>query len=72
MQRAKEELMRAVEQPRHRATSAPGACSDYRNYHHYDLEMVPADKPDAPPISMGRSGRNLSGGENQPRSSSPC
>ena len=19
---------------------------DYRNYHHYDLEMVPADKPE--------------------------
>ena len=32
---------------------------------HYDLEMVPADKLDAPPISLGRSGRNLSGGENQ-------
>ena len=29
------------------------------------LEMVPADKPGAPPISLGRSGRNLSGGENQ-------
>ena len=38
---------------------------DYRNYHHYDIEMVPADKPDAPPISLSRSGRNLSGGENQ-------
>ena len=38
---------------------------DYRNYHHYDLEMVPADKPNAPPISLSRSGRNLSGGEGQ-------
>ncbi len=38
---------------------------DYRNYHRYDLEMVPADKPEAPPISLGRSGRNLSGGEGQ-------
>ena len=38
---------------------------DYRNYHHYDLEMVPADKPDAPPVSLARSGRNLSGGEGQ-------
>ena len=26
---------------------------------------VPADKPDAPPISLSRSGRNLSGGESQ-------
>ena len=30
-----------------------------------DIVMVPADRPDAPPISLGRSGRNLSGGENQ-------
>lgn len=38
---------------------------DYRYYHHYDIEQVPVDQPDAPPISIGRSGRNLSGGENQ-------
>ncbi len=63
-QRAKDELMRAVhatDQGDERARR----LLDYRNYHHYDLEMVPADKPDAPPISMGRSGRNLSGGESQ-------
>lgn len=61
--RAKEELMKAVDADQ----SDDGArrLLDYRNYHHYDLEMVPADKPDAPPISLGRSGRNLSGGENQ-------
>ena len=29
---------------------------DDRNYHHYDLEMAPADKPDAPAISLGRNG----------------
>jgi len=64
IQRAKEELMKAVD------ASEQGdvrACRllDYRNYHSYDLVMVPADKPDAPAISLGRSGRNLSGGENQ-------
>lgn len=64
IQRAKEELMAAVN------ASADGderarRLLDYRNYHHYDIEMVPADRPDAPPISMTRSGRNLSGGENQ-------
>lgn len=61
-QRAKDELMRAVD-----ATDDERAkrLLDYRNYHRYDLEMVPADKPDAPPISLGRSGRNLSGGESQ-------
>lgn len=64
VQRAKEEMMRAVDST---DPSDARACRllDYRNYHHYDLEMVPADKPDAPPISLGRSGRNLSGGENQ-------
>ena len=63
VEHAKRELMDAVnsENKDDRALR----LLDYRNYHHYDIEMVPADKPDAPPISMGRSGRNLSGGENQ-------
>ena len=68
VQRAKAELMRAVDSTeRQEGEDAARALRllDYRNYHHYDLEMVPADKPDAPPISMGRSGRNLSGGEGQ-------
>lgn len=64
IQRAKEELMQAVNAP-DSSDDRVRALLDYRNYHHYDLEMVPADKPDAPPISLGRSGRNLSGGENQ-------
>lgn len=64
VQRAKEELMRAVDAP-DQGDDRARRLLDYRNYHHYDLEMVPADKPDAPPISLGRSGRNLSGGENQ-------
>jgi hypothetical protein len=29
---------------------------DDRNYHHYDVEMASADKPDAPAISLGRNG----------------
>lgn len=61
-QRAKDELMRAIDAP---DDDRAKRLLDYRNYHHYDLEMVPADKPDAPPISLGRSGRNLSGGESQ-------
>ncbi len=64
IQKAKEELMRAVDAPE-QGDDRLRRLLDYRNYHHYDLEMVPADKPDAPPISLGRSGRNLSGGENQ-------
>ncbi|MEN9574220.1 MAG: hypothetical protein RL514_2075 [Verrucomicrobiota bacterium] len=64
VQRAKEELMRAVDAP-DQSDDRARRLLDYRNYHHYDLEMVPADRPDAPAISLGRSGRNLSGGENQ-------
>lgn len=64
VQRAKEELMRAVDAP-DQGDDRARRLLDYRNYHHYDLEMVPADRPDAPAISMSRSGRNLSGGENQ-------
>lgn len=64
VERAKRELMDAIN-----SSEAKDARTlqllDYRNYHRYDLEMVPSDKPDAPPISLGRSGRNLSGGENQ-------
>ena len=63
-ERAKRELMDAVNSFDNKDSHALRLL-DYRNYHHYDLEMVPADKPDAPPISLGRSGRNLSGGENQ-------
>jgi uncharacterized protein YPO0396 len=64
VERAKRELMEAVNNSESKDSRA-FRLLDYRNYHRYDLEMVPADKPDAPPISLGRSGRNLSGGENQ-------
>jgi hypothetical protein len=64
VERAKRELMEAVDSSENKDSRALRLL-DYRNYHHYDLEMVPADRPDAPPISLGRSGRNLSGGENQ-------
>jgi hypothetical protein len=68
IQKAKEELMRAVDATEPRDGQKDDRILrllDYRNYHHYDLEMVPADKPEAPAISLGRSGRNLSGGESQ-------
>jgi uncharacterized protein YPO0396 len=64
VQQAKAQMMNAIHE------SADGneqarRLLDYRNYHRYDIEMVPADHLDAPPISLGQSGRNLSGGENQ-------
>lgn len=64
VQRAKDELMAAVNAA-DQSDDRARRLLDYRNYHRYDLEMVPAERPDAPPISFGRSGRNLSGGENQ-------
>lgn len=63
-QRAKEELMKAIDAPDN-SEDRVRRLLDYRFYHRYDIEMVPADKPDAPPISLSRSGRNLSGGESQ-------
>jgi uncharacterized protein YPO0396 len=60
---AKEELMRALDADA--ADERGRRLLDYRNYHRYDIEVVPSDKPDAPPISLTRSGRNLSGGESQ-------
>jgi uncharacterized protein YPO0396 len=68
IQKAKDELMRAVnatETENGEKDDRSLRLLDYRNYHRYDLEMVPADKPEAPAISLGRNGRNLSGGESQ-------
>jgi hypothetical protein len=68
VQRAKEQLMKAVDgagRKEGEQDTQTLRLLDYRNYHRYDLEMVPSDRPEAPPISLGRSGRNLSGGEGQ-------
>jgi uncharacterized protein YPO0396 len=62
--RAKTELMSAVEAAE-KADDKARRLLDYRYYNRYDLEMLNADQPEAPAISMGRSGRSLSGGENQ-------
>ncbi len=64
VERAKAELMAAVDAAE-RADDRARRLLDYRFYHRYDLEMLSADQPDAPGISLGRSGRSLSGGENQ-------
>ena len=64
VQQALTELMSAVEASEQSDDRAKRLL-DYRFYHRYDLEMVLASRPDAPPISLGRSGRSLSGGENQ-------
>lgn len=62
---ALDELMRAVEATGSGLDERARRLLDYRHYHHYDIEMVLKDDPQAPAISLGRSGRSLSGGENQ-------
>lgn len=64
VQRALDELMAAVEADGKGDTRALSLL-DYRNYHRYDIKMRPADLADGPEISFGRSGVNMSGGENQ-------
>lgn len=64
VQVALDELMRAVEASGD-LDDRSRRLLDYRHYHRYDIEMVPSEDPSAPAISLGRSLRSLSGGENQ-------
>lgn len=59
------ELLRAVEASGGDLDERARRLLDYRHYHHYDIEMHLKDDPNAPAISLGRSMRSLSGGENQ-------
>lgn len=63
--RAKAELMAAVEKSGTELDERSRQLLDHRQYHRYDLHMIPANRPDAPAISLGRHGHKLSGGENQ-------
>lgn len=65
IQRAKHELMTAVERSGDKEDERSKRLLDYRYYHRYNLEVVPANLPNAPAISLAFSGHNLSGGENQ-------
>jgi Putative exonuclease SbcCD, C subunit/P-loop containing region of AAA domain len=67
VQQAMNELMAAVEAT-DKADDRAKRLLDYRYYHRYDLEMINVGGTNgvkAQPISLGRSGVNLSGGENQ-------
>ncbi len=65
IERAKTELMAAVEKSATELDERSRQLLDHRQYHRYDLHMIPANRPDAPAISLGRHGHKLSGGENQ-------
>jgi hypothetical protein len=64
IKQAKLDLMTAVENPDDKRAAA---LLDYRNYHHYDFKMLPADHEDDSEgiISLQDKGGNLSGGEGQ-------
>jgi uncharacterized protein YPO0396 len=60
--RAKEALMFAIENaddPRHQK------ALDYRYYHHWDIQAIPAGKTDSSAISLNKNAKKQSGGENQ-------
>lgn len=62
IERAKQELMMAIENaedPRHQR------ALDYRYYHHWDIDAIPSGKGAGAAISLNKSSKKQSGGENQ-------
>lgn len=62
IERAKQALMLAIENaedPRHQK------ALDYRYYHHWDIQATPAGKGEGSAISLNKSAKKQSGGENQ-------
>jgi hypothetical protein len=62
IEKAKAELMAAIENaedPRHQR------ALDYRYYHHWDIQAQPTGKGEAAAISLNKSAKKQSGGENQ-------
>lgn len=62
LERAKQALMTAIENaedPRHQR------ALDYRYYHHWDIQAMPAGKGEGAAISLNKSAKKQSGGENQ-------
>ena len=63
--RAKQELMEAIESVDHPDDKKGQRALDYRFYHHWDIEARPAGKGDEAAISLNKSAKKQSGGENQ-------
>lgn len=62
IERAKQALMTAIENaedPRHQK------ALDYRFYHHWDIQATPTGKGEGAAISLNKSAKKQSGGENQ-------
>lgn len=65
IERAKEELMAAIDAADNPEDKRHQRALDYRYYHHWDIEAKPAGRGDAAAISLNKSAKKQSGGENQ-------
>ncbi|HBJ86687.1 MAG TPA: hypothetical protein DDZ88_23090 [Verrucomicrobiales bacterium] len=65
IERAKKELMDAIDAADNPEDKRHQRALDYRYYHHWDIEAKPAGRGDAAAISLNKSAKKQSGGENQ-------
>lgn len=65
IERAKVELMAAIDAADNPEDKRHQRALDYRYYHHWDIEAKPAGRGDAAAISLNKSAKKQSGGENQ-------
>ncbi len=65
IERAKAELMAAIDAADNPDDKRHQRALDYRYYHHWDIEAKPAGRGDAAAISLNKSAKKQSGGENQ-------
>jgi energy-coupling factor transporter ATP-binding protein EcfA2 len=65
IERAKAELMAAIDAADNPEDKRHQRALDYRFYHHWDIEAKPAGRGDAAAISLNKSAKKQSGGENQ-------
>jgi uncharacterized protein YPO0396 len=65
IERAKTELMAAIDDADNPDDKRHQRALDYRYYHHWDIEAKPAGRGDAAAISLNKSAKKQSGGENQ-------
>jgi len=65
IERAKAELMAAIDAADNPEDKRHQRALDYRYYHHWDIEAKPAGRGDAAAISLNKSAKKKSGGEIQ-------
>lgn len=65
LEKAKVELMNAIEATENPEDKRSLKALDYRYYHHWDIEARPSGKGDDAAISLNKSAKKQSGGENQ-------